>query len=824
MGILGWEIAMERMVHRRVPLLSTLWILALVTTGYAADQYRRDISGVVFDTGSQEALPYAGVSIKGTRIGTMTNATGHFVLVGVPTAACTLKVSMIGYEPLEYEVDAGVNVADLTMEMVPVVIEQDAIFVYADHYSTWKQSEEVGQMSLSPRNLQDLPGFGEVDVFRSLQLLPGVSAIGDGSAGLYVRGGSPDQNLVLFDGMTIYHVDHFFGMFSAFNSEAVKDVQLFTGGYPARFGGRTSSVVEITGKTGDTRTARANIGANLLSANAVAEVPLFGNGSWLFSVRRSYTDVVQSGLYTSLFSLAEGGEDEAAAPGPGGGGRRFGGMGSVQQQTLPDFYFYDLNSKLTYCFTDADVVALSLYAGRDNLLENASMSGLQFSGETSATGTRVSNQHTNWGNLGASLSWTRQWSPRLSTKAQIAGSRYTSAYDNERSMEQDDDTSEEETNRFGSFMLDEDNSVRDITATFDGTWHATRNHTLGFGISDAELSTDFVSTFNDTITRVDRAGTSRLLSAYAEDRWQIFRPLEITGGMRVASYDQTSGVYVEPRAAAQLAVSDHISLSGAWGRYHQYVNRVTNEDILEGSRDFWIVADDTLMPGYSEHFVLGMSWENPSYIVKVEGYRKTFGNLLEYTRREPRPGQEVIQPFYLGTGTAHGLEFLAQKKEGMYSGWVSYTLGKVDHTFPDLNGGGSFPAAHDRRHEFKAVGIYKSYPWTLSSTLVFATGSPYTVPESQYFLTLLDGTSQSYIHVGDKNGNRLPNYGRLDVSASMDLNEFGLPGWQVGASVLNLFDHLNVRYRSYDLDVTPIVVSDVLDLGFSPTIFIKAAF
>jgi ferric enterobactin receptor len=790
---------------------------------------RRDISGRVIDAETRETLPYAGVRLLGTRIGTITAVTGHFVLVNVTSAACTLEVSMIGYEPTHFDVEAGSDVSALEFVLVPAVIEEDAFYVYADHYSTWKKSTEVGQMTLSPSNLSDLPGFGEVDLFRSLQLLPGISAVGDGSAGLFVRGGTPDQNLVLFDGMTIYHVDHFFGMFSAFNADAVKDVQMFAGGYPARFGGRMSSVVEITGKTGSTQHARASIGANLLSANAVAEVPISTYGSWLLSIRRSYTDVVQSGLYTSLFSL--NGSDNTTTLGPGGGldggsrGARgqFGSRGGIQSQAIPDFYFYDLNSKLTFALGSNDILSTSVYAGQDKLAESSAVSGLQVRGEESGDVTRTQSQRTNWGNFGASGTWTRQWGPRVSSKLQIAGSQYTSVYDNSNQLEGASQDSAVSASRFGMSSLAENNQVNDLTSSANLVWHAPLQHNIAFGLSNTNLSTQFESVISDTITRVDRSTAARLMVGYIEDRWQPWNRIELTGGLRATTFDQTNTPYVELRAAAKFFLTDRITLNTAWGRYHQFINRVTNEDILQGGRDFWVVADDTLRPGFSEHAILGLSWDDPMYLLSVQGYRKSFDNLLEYSRRVINPREEETA-FHLGTGTALGVEILAQKKEGIASGWISYTLGKVEHQFPAFDDGDSFPATHDRLHEFKTIGIYKSFPWSASATVVYASGAAYTAPESQYVLSLLDGSSQSYINVGDKNGTRLPAYARVDISASLNLTEFGLPDWEIGGSVLNLWDRQNIRYRSYDLSTTPIVISDVLDLGFTPTIFLKATF
>jgi len=241
--------------------------------------------------------------------------------------------------------------------------------------------------------------------------------------------------------------------------------------------------------------------------------------------------------------------------------------------------------------------------------------------------------------------------------------------------------------------------------------------------------------------------------------------------------------------------------------------------VLDGSSKFWLTADEDLKPSSSYHYITGLTYENDGYLFEVQGYHKTMDNLIEFSRRF-HEGADYNNYFFFGDGVAQGIEVLAQKKFGNFKGWISYTLGNVEYTFPGFNDSNPYPAAQDRTHEFKTVGTYKWRDWTFSGTWVYTTGSPTTIPESQYFLTTLDGTELSYFHVGDKNSYRLPDYHRMDVSVGRQFETENWT-WDVGVSVYNLYNHDNISYREYNLDVSPIVVTDVQYLGITPSVFFK---
>ena len=822
-------------LHALYTVIAALMTHIILTTGFPSllwaqpeQRTSRDIKGYVVDASTKEALPYASILLKGTHKGASTNTDGYFILVNAPAELCTLVVRYLGYTPRNIAVDNRQPATQLRVTMTSRVLESEGVTVTAEEYQIWENAEEVGQITLSVPDMRMLPNLGEVDIFRSLQLLPGISGVNDGSSGLYIRGGTPDQNLVILDGITVYHVDHFFGFFSAFNSDAVKDIQTYKGGYPAKYGGRLSSVVELTGKSGDYDRMRVSAGVNMLSGNVVVETPIAGKGSWLVSARRSYTDVIQSSLYNNIFNSLTGGESittTTTAP----RGRRF-----QQQSSAPSFYFYDINSKLTFVPTGDDILSLSVYNGQDNLDQSQELSGLRFGRFTAPTdetdedtGTRQDEDLTHWGNFGASLKWARQWHDRLSSNLFIARSRYFSEHS--RALDFTFDTANAANDsstlfRNGrSFASGEDNAITDATIRFDNEWHAASGHQIDFGVSASRIGTDYVATRNDSISILDEHNAASHISFYFQDKWKLNRYLQLTFGSRVTRYYETDRFYFEPRASLYIYLTDKLTLKSAAGKYHQFIHRVINDDVLEGSRDFWLVADDNLKPGEAEHYILGMQYETDRYIFGVEAYDKRMGNLIEFSRRI-QTGADFNNLFFFGDGTARGIEFLAQKKMGKMAGWLSYTLGKVEHTFPGIENGRPFPASHDRTHEFKLVNTFSKGGWNFSSTWVYATGQPYTEPESQYFIALLDGEQQSYINVGPKNANRLPAYHRLDLSGSRRFTINERAKGEVGVSVFNLYNHANVSYRKYDLDVTPIVITDVESLGLTPTVFVKFSF
>ena len=640
------------MIHK-ILLLAFVVTLPLL----AKDLSRADIKGHVRDSDSGETLPYANITIEGTARGATTNTDGYFVLVNEAVDTLNLIVQYIGYETQKVRVVnrvGGVEALDIRMQ--PKVLQVGGVSVTANA-EMLATNNELSRVTLSPRTLSALPNIGETDVFRSLQLLPGVSGVGDGGSGLYVRGGTPDQNLILFDGMTIYHVDHFFGFFSAFNADAIKDIQLMKGGYPAEYGGRLSSVVNLTGKTGDQTRPRFGYAVNLLSAKSAFEYPLKKWGTFLIAGRRSYTDFIQSPLYNSIYKYTTGDQSSGAVGGPvqGRGGRG----GAFQQQTefKPKFYFYDLNSKLTLTPGSKDRLTFSFYSGKDDLDKSQDFSGFQFQRAGSDVSLSTTD-FTKWGNVGYSGAWSRQWSDRFHFNLLAARSNYYSNYDRSTNINgfappAVSDSSNRRVN-FGA-ATKEDNNVYDLSIKADADWKLSQSNTLRFGLHSTNFDNTYTAAANDTVVIFSRSNTSLLNASYIQDKWQI-KNIESTIGLRLSHYDKTNALYWEPRAALSLALSPKWKARAAWGHYYQFVNQITNEDVTQGARDFWMLADNDLKPGFAEHYIAGLSYENSDYVFSVEGYRKNLADIVEFSRRvvsRRGPGSlgQPIKNFFVGYET-----------------------------------------------------------------------------------------------------------------------------------------------------------------------------
>ncbi|MFH1943546.1 MAG: TonB-dependent receptor [bacterium] len=553
-------------------------LLAAAGNSFAQKAARKDIKGFIKDAWSGEALPFANVFIKGTNYGSATNTDGYFVIVNAPVGPCSLTVYYIGYISKVIGLNnKSEGIPALQIKLEPTVLSGEGVVVTANREMLEASTKEVSQVTISPRQLSSLPSIGEVDVFRSIQLLPGISAASEGESGLYVRGGTPDQNLILFDGMTIYHVDHFFGFFSAFNADAIKDIQVFKGGFPAQYGGRISSVVNLTGKSGDMNNLRFGMGANLLSANAYVEIPLFDKGTFLLAARRSYTDFIRSPLYDSIYKLMTG--EESGSVGPGvRGGMQFGGMQQAEFQ--PAFYFYDLNSKLTLFPSMKDVLTVSFYSGKDDLDKSQDYSGMEFRFPGSEEGAALETKDfTRWGNLGSSGKWSRQWNNRLHTDMLVAYSKYFSTYDRSTSMEGQSLPNDSTARRRGfGFASVQDNDIKDMTFRMDTDWHVSPSHTLRLGTWISQFDSRYTATMNDTITFFSRTGRAWQYAAYFQDRWKI-KSLELTLGLRASQYEKTQRMYYEPRASSIYHVNSNLRLKGAWGYYYQLVNLFVNENV-----------------------------------------------------------------------------------------------------------------------------------------------------------------------------------------------------------------------------------------------------
>lgn len=773
------------------------------------------ISGIVKDKESGETLPFANVFVKDTNIGTTTNEDGFFTLFNVPSETSTLQVQYIGYKVEILVLNQEIVNNKIIILLIPDDNQLDEVVVSNDPgQQIVKMNKNVSQISLSPKKLASIPNLGEKDIFRAIQLIPGVSGTNESSSGLYVRGGTPDQNLVLLDGFTVYHVDHFYGFFSAFNSGAIKDIQLYKGGFPAEYGGRISSVMDLTGKTGNSNKFSLSAGLSLVSANATLEIPIGDKANLLIAGRRSYTDILKSGLYNSIFDLYNDSNQTNGNSLP-----NFNGF--QQNQTQPTFYFYDLNTKFSYKPSDKDIISISIYNGEDNLdssRENQNTFG-------SGTEERIINSDIedllNWGNWGSSFRWARQWSDKLYTNVVGAYSNYFSQRKriNDISIQLIDTTT---TNKSG---LIEDNNLNDYTLRIHNEYKINSKHSLEFGGQLTKNEVDYNYSLNDSISVINQKDKGLIKTVYIQNKWSPTEKLNIIGGIRTTHFDVTNELYYEPRLSGSYQLNNKVKLKGAWGKYYQFVNRIVREDVTQGSRDFWLLANKENSPiSFSQHLILGTSYEVDDWLFDVEYFEKEMTGLTEFSLRfQSALGTDPNdQLFFEGTGISRGVDFLIQKKVGKYTGWLGYTLSEVVHTFPDLSNS-PFYSLNDQRHEFKIVNVLKAGRWDLGATWVYGSGKPYTAPNGLYTITLLDGKETEYVSIGEKNGLRIDPYHRLDLSATYNFN-LGSGKGEMGLSIFNLYNKANTWYNEFEVVDNQVTETNVNYIGFTPSLFFNVSF
>ena len=779
------------------------------------------LTGIIRDKSTSEALPSASIYVKGTTIGTSTNTDGYFTFLKVPSDTSTLIVQYIGYEKREVFLTPKSDKKNLLIEMIPQsqALQNVTVTAYRDDI-VFSRKAEVSTIKLTPKKLETLPSLGEKDIMRSFQLMPGISASNESSSGLYVRGGTPDQNLVLYDGFTVYHVDHLYGFYSAFNSNAIKDVQLYKGGFESKFGGRLSSVTEITSKEGNRNNFNVGGDLSLLSMNLYTEVPIGKKFSSFIAFRRSY----KGPLYNKIFDKFNT-KPETSTSTPVMQGR--GGMFS--QNSMVTSYFYDLNGKFTYRPGDKDIVSLSIFNGTDKL-DNSVSSEIPSFGQSGSNLNMSSTDLTRYGNIGSSLKWSRKWNSKLYGNTILSYSNYYSHRDRTQNGTIFNSNNESRTSRNGIL---ENNDLKDYSLKSDYQWDITDFNQIQFGGFATHYDIKYNYAQSDTTTILNRSGQALLGGFYIQSKMKFFNnKLQVLPGIRSSYFETANKMYFEPRASVSYNLTDNLTLKAAYGKYYQFANRVTREDILSGSKDFWILSDGKSVPiSSSVHYVAGISYESKNYIFSAEAYYKKIHNLTEYSLRiNASPmGINYDENFFNGYGFSKGIEFLVQKNSGNFNGWISYTLGEAKNHF-DVYSDTYFPANQDVTHEFKIVGLYNYRRWDFSANWIFATGRPYTAPSGAYSITLLDGSAQDYFTVTSKNSLRLPDYHRLDVSVNYklylgsyndkDRQELGY----IGFSLFNVYNRKNIWYKQYAIESGKVIETNVTYLGITPNITISLKF
>ncbi len=787
------------------------------------------ISGKVTDGKTGEALAGAVVRVRNLPLRAVTNTSGNYYLLNVPSDTVALDVSYIGYQPDAVRLNSRLVDSLVTFTLFPILNSMAEVTITGKKSGIMNtDSKKVSVLQLSPAALDKVPNIGERDIMRTFQLMPGISATNESSSGVYVRGGTPDQNLVTFDGFTVYQVDHLYGFFSAFNSNTIRDVELFKGGFSAKYGGRLSSVTEIRGKDGNKKELNFGGDLSLLSTNAYVESPLGSKASALVAVRRSY----QGPLYNKIFDKFNSSTASSnTMTGPGGGRGPGGGMpgGFSAQQTTPSSYFYDVNGKFVFNPSEGNTLALTFYNGSDYLDNSRDMDLPSFTGGSTSTLNIVDNMTS--GNTGASLKWTSSPGKQLYGSTSLSYSGFYSDRDRTTKGSFTDNDSTVSINN-GSL---ENNRLRDLSIKSDWEMPVTSGIKLLAGGFGSRLNIDYTLLQNGSDTTVDQHTAGTIAGGYTEAEIDLGSKLHLRPGARYTYFSPTGKLYTEPRFSIRYELTDKLNLKGATGRFYQFSNRVIREDVTGGDRNFWVLANGNGIPvGAANHFIAGFNYETDGFLLDVEGYYKNLTGLTEYSIRTTGGGggggigggpfgatqtaSSVIENFYTGSGYAKGVETLLQKKTGAYTGWISYTLAEAKNKFPAY-GSGYISSAQDITHEFKSVNMYHLQRWSFAAVFIFSTGHPYTAPLGSYTVQTLDGRTINYLSISEKNGERLPSYHRLDVSATYDfLKVNGGKSGSIGLSLFNLYNHQNTWYNEYYIRSNQVYTTTVKYLGFTPNI------
>ncbi len=712
------------------------------------------LCGTILDAETNEPLPGAIAYIKNTPHGTTTETDGKFALEGDFTKDDSLIISFLGYKsqahlvrPLLVKSCQDYRLRGEALTMPDVLIRDFATDMI-------KLADGIGGFEFDKEKMPTLPGWGEPDVLRSLQLLPGISAADESGSRLNVRGGTPDQNLIQLDGIPIFHTGHFFGLYDAFNPFIVDDVSVWRGNFGAEYGSRNSSVIDITSKQGYPSKTHWGIGMNLLSLQGYVDVPLKKERmSLLFAFRRSYIDGLQSTAYKNFFNqIFQNGrvafQEEA-----------FGNDKFITWNPLINFG--DANLKLRWKGRPTRENAISIYSTGDRLDYNF---GYDDSTYFSATSDVIAAN-----NFGTSWQHSANWSPNFKIKYNAAFSFYKNDYRFQ--------WNEKERDRPFIYRYTTTNTMNEFDLNLHHDWQLSERHRLSFGYQFKTQEAALV--FRDTnavkleasLLTNDTVRTG-LHTFFAEFGYQATEKLDLTFGLRENSFPARGLVYSEPRFSfnwfpfGKNEDFGSLRLKGGVGRYWQFVFQIIDFGDLGVGEPLWAIANADIPAQELWQTSLGMSLEDKTMLLDMEFYRKQNRNLTSQNLRLENSLERGFN--FDGESTATGFDFLLRKRWHRFSTWFAYSLGKVEMRFPELNDGRPFAARHDVRHRINWVNTFSWKKWEFAANWSIRSGSPYSTP-SVVQVPCPDCTADSLTYTlrFDKlNTNRLPGSVRLDLSAT----------------------------------------------------------
>jgi len=633
----------------------------------------------------------------------------------------------MGYVTQEIEV----NLLDdqrLNIEMQPGVQFQEVVVTATDK-NEQVQSADMGQVDLPMSQVEKLPALmGEVDILKTLQLLPGVLSASEGNTGFYVRGGGPDQNLILLDGALVYNTGHMLGFFSVFNSSAIANTTLIKGTMPASYGGRLSSVVDIQMKEGNNKKFAGEASVGLVSSKFLIEGPIQKNkSSFILTARRTYA-----------FDLAQPFLQETSFEGT-------------------NYYFYDVNAKANYRFSDKDQIYLTTYVGRDVLKFNAVDRGFSF--------------NLPYGNTMSTLRWNHLFSDKLFMNTTLIANYYDFTFKGEQA----------------DFEVEAFSGVRDYTFNLGLEYFPKTGHVVKMGGTSTwhRLTPNIVNATSgsEEFSNSLKPKYGLESAVYVEDDWTVNDSWTLNLGLRASMFtlfgpfsDKATGkefdygdpvvTYggLEPRLSAKYSWQENSSFKAAWVMTRQYLHLVSNSSTTLPT-DVWVPSSPLVKPQIGWQATAGWfhNFSNGRYEMAVETYYKDLMNQIDYGENVvPDPSVEVENDFIFGKGRSYGLELFLKKRTGPLTGWMGYTWSKTERFFDEINNGASYPQKYDRRHDLSVVMSYDiNKKWNLGMVFVYGTGNAYTPIESLFFIE-----QNLNIRYGPRNSARIDDYHRLDISAT----------------------------------------------------------